>query len=183
MNWNEFSLEEIVDYINKQLFSGRSMKDIEIIDFKVNERVISKRLNRKGYKKIENQFVKTTDNKKNNKVKVEKSIEIIKNESDDKLMTPVITKEMEHKLLNLIKYHDNIMDLVINFDDAQMTGINTTEIIVKLPKEEDRTFRTTIRVNDVVWNRFKEFCDKNIDFTQKDLLSMALVEYMNKFDK
>lgn len=97
-------------------------------------------------------------------------------------MTAVINSDMEQKLLNLIKYHDKLMDIVINFDDNEITDINPKEIIIKLPKDEDRSFRTTIRVNDVVWKRFKCFCEKNIDFAQKDLISMALVEYLSKFD-
>ena len=38
------SIEEVVEYINKELLKGRTMKDIEVNDFGVNERVIGKRL-------------------------------------------------------------------------------------------------------------------------------------------
>ena len=37
------------------------MKDIELNDFGVNERVITKRLTGKGYKKINNKFIHTTE--------------------------------------------------------------------------------------------------------------------------
>ena len=39
MNINSMSINELVDYINLELSKDRSLKDIEINDFKVNERV------------------------------------------------------------------------------------------------------------------------------------------------
>lgn len=50
MKLENLSIEEIVYYINNELKLGRYMKDIEINDFKVNDSVIVKRLNIKGYK-------------------------------------------------------------------------------------------------------------------------------------
>lgn len=51
MIYEEMSIEEVVEYINKELLKGRTMKDIEVNDFGVNERVIGKRLARKNVKK------------------------------------------------------------------------------------------------------------------------------------
>lgn len=53
----EMNLKEIVEYINKELSTGRSMKDIEMNDFGVNERVLVKRLERRNVRRIGNQFV------------------------------------------------------------------------------------------------------------------------------
>ena len=49
MIYEEMSIEEVVEYINKELLKGRTMKDIEVNDFGVNERVIGKRLARKKW--------------------------------------------------------------------------------------------------------------------------------------
>ena len=57
MIYEEMSIEEVVEYINKELLKGRTMKDIEVNDFGVNERVIGKRLARKNVKKVDGQFV------------------------------------------------------------------------------------------------------------------------------
>lgn len=57
MVYDELRLEEIVAYINGELLKGRLMKDIEVVDFGVNPRVITKRLARKNIKKIDGQFV------------------------------------------------------------------------------------------------------------------------------
>ena len=52
MNINSITITELVNYINIELNKGRTLKDIEINDFKVNDRVIAKRLSRKGYKRM-----------------------------------------------------------------------------------------------------------------------------------
>ena len=57
MNINSITITELVNYINIELNKGRTLKDIEINDFKVNDRVIAKRLSRKGYKRINNQYI------------------------------------------------------------------------------------------------------------------------------
>ena len=38
-------------------------------------------------------------------------------------------------------------------------------------------------INKFVMQDFREFCRENKEFTQKELLSMALIEYMNKYRK
>ena len=57
MVYDEKGIEEIVVYINGELLKGRPMKELERVDFGVNERVITKRLARKNIKKIDGQFV------------------------------------------------------------------------------------------------------------------------------
>ncbi|CAG9713893.1 hypothetical protein [Clostridium neonatale] len=57
MNYESMLLTEVIEYINIELSKGRTMKDIEEIDFNVSKGVITKRLNRKGYRKINNNFV------------------------------------------------------------------------------------------------------------------------------
>ena len=52
MVYDEMGIEEIVVYINGELLKGRPMKEIERVDFGVNERVITKRLARKNIKKL-----------------------------------------------------------------------------------------------------------------------------------
>ena len=72
--------------------------------------------------------------------------------------------------MELAKNYDKIM-LLIDSDKNMNDGITIDN------------YRTTIRINNVVWENFKEFCVQNKMFTQRDLLSMALTEYVNKYKK
>lgn len=56
MEWDKDNIDEIVEFINKELATGRAMSKIELEEFGANERVIHKRLGRLGYKKIDNQY-------------------------------------------------------------------------------------------------------------------------------
>ncbi|WP_297522697.1 hypothetical protein [uncultured Clostridium sp.] len=55
--------------------------------------------------------------------------------------------------------------------------IKNTEIEINLPKE-DEDYKTSIKVNKIVMEQFREFAKANKEFTPKDLISMAIVEYM-----
>ncbi|WP_300386182.1 hypothetical protein [Clostridium sp.] len=91
MDLEEMKLEEIVEYINKELVKGRTLKDIETIDFKVNDRVIAKRLSRKGYKRIDNQYLYKSD-------------------------TTVLTKEPYNRNLALKEDNTNILPMYNQLD-------------------------------------------------------------------
>ena len=75
MEWNKDNIDEIVEFINRELKTGRPMNNIELEEFGVNERVIHKRLLRSGYKKIDNQYYledSITSNITNNTKKINK---------------------------------------------------------------------------------------------------------------
>ena len=47
-----------------------------------------------------------------------------------------------------------------------VNGTDKTEIIIELPLDESKEFKTSIRVNKIVWEQFKEFCKNNKNYTQ-----------------
>lgn len=177
------NIDQIVLYLNDELRKGRSQKDIEINDFKVNERVIAKRLISRGYKKIANQYVLIgdkditrviTDNKPNKIEQFEENKLTIK---DQKIM---------NNLINLAKNYDKLINIIDQYDknstkeyyskyDKEYDGI-----VIELPIETVKDFRTSIRVNNVVWEQFNKFAEDHKEFTKRDLLSMALIEYIKK---
>lgn len=166
------NLEEVAKYLNKELLKGRKQKEIEINDFKVNERVIAKRLVSKGYKKVDNQYTKYH---KGNTV-------VIKNEEReyDNSNTIVMNKnEIQDKIIVLAQNYDKILKIIEEYDKQYDNEYGS--IIVELPIETVKEFRTTIRVNNIIWEQFNEFTNKYKEFTKRDLLSMALKEYMDKY--
>lgn len=106
--------------------------------------------------------------------------------NDDDIMNKVISNndndmtfshQIKSNLMELAKNYDKIM-LLIDSDKNMNDGIT-----IELPVETKDNYRTTIRINNVVWENFREFCVQNKMFTQRDLLSMALTEYANKYKK
>ena len=109
--------------------------------------------------------------------------EVIQNEVIEEV---AITKAYEVKLTKQQKYINTNFDILVEMIEAyksKNTTVNTdkTEIIVELPLDQSKEFKTSIRVNKVIWEQFKEFCKSNKNYTQKDLVSMAMLEYMQKY--
>lgn len=182
------NIEEVISYLNNELAKGRTQKDIEINDFKVNERVIAKRLTSRGYKRIDNQYIKYDKNNiqviNPNKNKHEDNHTVVikdgKSEYDKNNTLVINQKEIQTKLIGLAENYDKILEIIQKYDkkydgqyDKEYDGIT-----IELPIETKNDFRATVRVNNVIWEQFGEFANNHKEFTKRDLLSMALKEYM-----
>lgn len=193
-NGNIDNTEQVILYMNTELQKGRSQKDIEENDFNVKQGVMKNRLIRRGYKKNDNQWVLLNKKYEDGNTKVintqnkqyegsnTKVINIQESESKkyDNDNTLVITDEkIKNNIINLAKNYDKIMSIVQGYDkqyDKVYDGM-----IIELPLETIKDFRTSIRVNNVVWEQFDRFTTEHKEFTKRDLLSMALKEYMDKY--
>ena len=156
----EMTIEQIADYVNLELAKGRTMKDIENNDFKVNDRVITKRLNRKGYKKIDNQFVAdTTCSITKNKPK-----EIIKKENQ------ILPKEIDlDKLKILLDNIDQLIELVQKKN-------NTSSITIK----NKETTVTSLRINKELYEAIKrKATEQNINISE--IVNRSLKDYLENY--
>lgn len=185
------NIGEVVVYLNNELSKGRTQKEIEINDFKVNERVIAKRLTSRGYKKIDNQYIKYDDSntrvikadKNKNDNSCTKVIEDNRKEYDESNTLVINQKEIQNKLIGLAQNYDKILKIIQEYDqkyDAQYDK-EYEGIVIELPIETKTDFRATVRVNNVIWEQFGEFANNHKEFTKRDLISMALKEYMEKY--
>ncbi|WP_300379840.1 hypothetical protein [Clostridium sp.] len=200
---------QFINYINSELLNGRHMNDIEINDFKVNDRVIVKRLIRRGYKRVKNElnvndekgrlikiFIKgdtfketIIQNKDNKNKQVDNSNAIVVHYENSKLKENSINAndiieliDRKEEIFRMLEMFNNMSDNVgDNLSDN--IGNNSNNIIIKLPNPKNNQFKATIRLNDVVWEQFKIFTNKYPFFTTKDLVSQALVNFMNKHSK
>lgn len=112
-----------------------------------------------------------------------KGIELL----DDKGMTISIQQDLKNNIINLANDYDKIQEVLKWFEnkanDKGMTGV--IEVInegIKINLPEAETIRTTIRINESTWNRFKKFAEEHKEFNQQDLMAQALEEYMNKYN-
>ena len=87
---------------------------------------------------------------------------------------------------NMLFLHDEI-DILKNIieqfkqDDKSNTNVIELREGIKIELPESEIKRTTIRINKEVWDRFDKFVEDNKPFDKHDLMSMALLEYMNKY--
>lgn len=78
----------------------------------------------------------------------------------------------------MISNYELIMQMLEEYKKSK--NINKFSCLtVELPQEQEKDFRITLRLNDVVYKEFKEFADRNKRFTIKELVSQALKEFID----
>ena len=175
MNINSMSINELVDYINLELSKDRSLKDIEINDFKVNERVIAKRLSRKGYKRINNQFLyESNTNVLDNKV-ILKTPNIIKSKE-----IPDYNNLDLSKLKELIDLLEPIKEIIHEYNNRRnVIDIEKNEL---RPKAITEVKQKLFKIDIDVLSKWEEFVSNHKEFKVQQLISLALEEFINKYD-
>lgn len=179
MNFKDLDINELLSLVNHYLEDGLSLIKISQI-LGVNESSIRKKLNKAGYKRVGNKFVLQSGghavlNKENTEVEVVRDIDVLHKEDS------VVPNELKENLKNLMSNYNVLMEMIESYKNNGV--VQGGDIVVQLPKERNTLFKTSVRLNDVVYEEFKEFCSKHKTFTQKELHSMALLEYIKKYDK
>lgn len=180
MKLENLSIEEIVDYINNELKLGRSMKDIEINDFKVNDRVMVKRLNRKGYKRVGNEFTKiiTKDIQKDNKVILNKKKKINFNRKTE-VIQEYNNDINEEKLLELIDLLEPIKSLIEDYErNKNIIEVNSIEL---KPKAITKVKQKLFKIDVDILEQWEEFVLNHKEFKVQQLISLALEEFIEKY--
>lgn len=179
MELNKENIDKMVEYINIELKNNSNATVNKLCDkIGVKQSTFKTWVHRAGYKfNFDNRaYSKDTPQNNDNMTNVIINKPIEKNDNDNIV---VIDESMKSNLISLAQNYDKIMGLVSKYDklyDKVYDGI-----IIELPIESKADYRTTIRVNNVVWDQFDEFANEHKEFTKKDLLSMALKEYTEKY--
>lgn len=184
MDIKELSIEKLVEYVNQELSNGRTMVDIETNDFKVNDRVIVKRLNRKGYKRAGNEFkiditkVIPKNNKPNEKAiqKHNQSITV-----QEKTIIQKSNKGItEGKLIELVDLIEPIKEMLEDYNrNKNIINVNTIELRPKAIKEvKQKLFKVDVNVLE----QWEEFVLKHKEFKVQQLISLALEEFIQRYN-
>lgn len=182
MKYNEMSTEDVIKHINAELLKNRTMKDIEESDFGENKGVIQKRLNRKGYVKINNQFVSAKENN------TEKNTNILQNtekETTNKT-TEIIQKETSEiegqksfsntEIEKLNKLLELDIDTLNNMITEYTTRNNTSSSI---DIKDNETIVTSVRLNKELYNKIKEYSKKE-NIKLQYIFNEMMIHYISK---
>lgn len=164
MEWNKDNIDEIVEFINRELQIGRPMNSIELEEFGANERVIHKRLLRLGYKKIDNQY-RLEDSITSNITDKSKVITKTKNESN-------ITRnsDLDMDKLNLLLANvDKLLKLI-------PTDVTSNITHMKSGSNEVRS----LRIDTGLYEAIKDKASRdNINISA--IVNKALEDYLNNY--
>lgn len=176
MEYSENNIVQIVNFINEELSKGRAMIDIENKEFNVNERVITKRLNRKGYTKINNQFVPKEGLEYqaiNNRASTEREVSATLSNCVNPKYNNNINKDRD-KLEELINLLEPIKEVIHEFNKSK----TTTELKAKnTTKVKQKLFKIDVEVLE----EWEQFVAEHKQFKVQNLISLALEEFINKY--
>ena len=176
MVYDEMGIEEIVAYINGELLKGRPMKEIERVDFGVNERVITKRLARKNIKKVDGQFV-LQDGSKMPEVKKNKDIELVSENRDTSLVENKKLNELEKRVFDLEKI---IKEILCTQSGSKLV---TNDLGLKIYSSEDKPIAKTIRLYKDIWDKIDMVKEQFPHLSYQVVLNSLLDEITNKYLK
>ncbi|MDM0825072.1 hypothetical protein [Clostridium perfringens] len=197
------SVEQLVDYINKELQKDEKLGINKLCDREgLKNSTVKSRLNRNGYKynseerkyhKITNSNSKRNTNNDTNsiakintkkKIKNDNSIEKIKDEKDTKDNTNIITNDI---LLDLMQ---NIKRLENRLDKIEKNTKDNTKVITKrniknnigymnIKNTKDTTTKS-IRLYTEVKAELDKYIEEHKEVKVIDIVSFAILEYINK---
>lgn len=182
---NNDNLVTEVEYINKVLKSKkRGLNKIAAEDYNSTDKDLLNELKALGYIRVKNQF--TLENDVVQGVVQEEVQEVVQGvvqdtKSEETSDFKCADNSNSTDIVNINSYlKDNssyLVEIIEQYKKANV--VQRGDIVVQLPFEEDKSYKISMRVNKTVMDQFKEFCNDNKNFSQKELLSMAMVEYMN----
>lgn len=179
--WEEYTIEDNVLFINDKLSNGVTMREIEEKYYNVGQRVITKRLTRKGYKRAKDGnrlFVLVHSNKDN--VKPTKA----KNDNDnvkakakvENKSTNKLSDEEINQLRELLEIKDKLVGMVSDTNDTQdIDNIN----IIQSKETKQKMFRIDVEVLE----RWNKFVQDHSHIKVQNLVSSALDFYMKSFEE
>ena len=172
-NYDDYTIEENVQYINELLSDGLSMKQIEEDHYNVSERVIVKRLLRRGYKRSNdgNRLFVLVDSTKANTKPNKATRKLTKSKSDEEVQ----------KLKQLINNYDDIMYMCSKCNTTNTQHIHDIEDIQII--QTYNTKQKMFRVDVEVLEKWSAFCDEYKHIKVQSLISSALLEYIEKYSK
>ena len=203
MEIKELSVEQLVEYINKELQKDEKLGINKLCDREgLKNSTVKSRLNRNGYKynseerkyyKNTNGNIKSNTNTDTNsiakintkkKIKNDNSIEKIKDEKDTKDNTNRITNDI---LLDLMQ---NIKRLEDRLDKIEKNTKDNTKVITKrniknkigymnIKNTKDTTTKS-IRLYTEVKAELDKYIEEHKEVKVIDIVSFAILEYINK---
>lgn len=186
-----------IDYINELLLEGKSVKEIRSI-LNLGEKKFQKQIKNQGYKynqKIKKyEFINTVQNEDCEITTETTTITTTEGTTDTTTTAPTtIKKETTPSTTitttekNTIKYLNDNIELLKQLLDNYKRTLSTegrNDIVINLISDKHlKPKPKTIRINEFVWQDWLDFTKDFPNYNKGDLVSQALIEFMEKYKK
>lgn len=209
MNFDELiklDVQEQIDYLNSRLNDGLSVKQIREA-LGVGEKKLQKYLKSINYKydqKIKNYILVTkvvkesggsegVNNYKNNQLVVNNKTEAnIKPVEADRVNPLPVEFTDYDKLINMVNTYQEMskrmeqldkMEEMLQWYELQKSVIDVTPPKLDIPPTEAEPVTRSFKIYPDVNEDFKEFCSKNNHYKVQDIISFAIRQFLDTYDK
>lgn len=177
-------IDDKINYLNEKLSEGQTVIRIRE-DIGIGEKSLQKIVKKYGYKYSQKDrlyYKHTTDMpqlsfKENNVLPKSENIKHTTN----------MLQAYKNDLIELISVKDEILNIVKEHREG-LYYKDTTDIIevvasngINIKEFNSNARATSVRIYDETLEKWKEFCSENKKYSNQDLLSMALEEYIEKY--
>lgn len=174
---DKLKLIEQIEYFNNQLKEGMSLTKI-CDDIGITRKAIRVRFEKGGYvfnkdlNLYEEDILKEGDADKQTPPPNKKSPKV-KQENED-------TNGLEYRVKALEQQLEDLKQIVYNTSSNTTNTVNTNDMELELLDFDCDTVTRAYRMYEDVQKDFKMFCKKHSEHKVQDIISTALVEFMNK---
>ena len=185
MDLKKLSSEAKLKHIIQLQKDGMSRKEIAEKVGYTRLDTLDRFMNRKGYLKQDDKYVLIMeDNSNTNVMQVDKrALEGVSNSMEDKYTISVLQSiESQEKLTNIIDSHSELMDMLQWFKDMKAKyPTNDLPLNFNIDYEKSNAIKTTVRVDDAIWNEFSNICKTKYSHLSKvDILSQILKNFIDE---
>ena len=187
IKFNELSVLDQISYINDELKKGYTLSTIS--DYiNISRKTIGKPLLKAGYvfnksqkQYIQDEYKPTTDILQVAVTTTGKRITPQEYKPNTNIFN---SKDAKDKMLNILDKHDDIEEMLNWYlNQKNIVNIDLEELKIDSSKLTGEVKVTTVRVYSEVWEQFKVFMESYKEFKSMDLISMSMVEYMERYKK
>lgn len=176
--FNKLDFIEKVEYLNNKLREGQTVIRIRE-DIGIGEKALQREIKANGYRynNKEKQYMPTTESTTKSTTEI-----ITTNKSGEN--TIVVPKQQQQ----ILGYLENNFEVLQEFlEKYKSTTKATTEsttnnIVINLVDDKHLNPKPkSIRINEFIYQDWQKFCNTK-HYSKQDLISMALKEYMEKYN-
>lgn len=180
----ELNIDKKIDYINKKIRDGKTVTLIRE-DIGIGDKSLRKIIKENGYKYSQKEKIYY---KENANVLQKNSINIKENLSEDYKDTTNVLQNYKDDLLAIVQAKEEIFEVINAYkDNLYYKDItNVIEVVasneIQIKDFDSEAKGTSFRVYGETLTKWKEFCNKHKKYNNQDLVSMALEEYIEKYN-
>ncbi|MCP8421217.1 hypothetical protein NMF54_18910 [Clostridioides difficile] len=183
MDFKKLSSETKLEHILELQKNGFSRKEIAEKVGYTRLDTLDRFMKRTGYIKQDDKYVLLMkDSRPIDVIQSDKiAVECVSNSMEDKYTISVLqSTESQEKLSNILNNHSELLEMLAWFKDVKAKyPTNDLPPTFNIDYEKSNTIKTTIRVDEDIWNEFSNLCKtKYAHLSKVDIVSQILSNFI-----